>query len=83
MKENHAQKLELLQKSIEPIKQQTDLELFFGSICKSVEKLHPIEQTRIKMQISQIVGQAELAQLQSHVTQTYGHSQYEAPKSTG
>lgn len=78
MKENHAQKLELFQKTMESTKPQTELELYFSSICKSVEKLDPIEQTRIKMQISQMVGQAELTQLQSQrppVTH-YDYNQY-------
>lgn len=65
LKDNHSQKMCMLQNAMETTKPQTELELYFSSICKTVEKLHPIEQSKIKMQISNIVNQAELAQLQS------------------
>lgn len=48
--------------------EQTELDLYFSSICKTVKKLDALEQVKIKMQISQIVNQAELEQL-SHSKQ--------------
>lgn len=62
LKDNQNQRMGMYQSTVEV--PQTELELYFSSICKTVEKLPPIEQTKIKMQVSNIVNQAELAQLQ-------------------
>lgn len=60
-KETQAKKLELFQKAIQP---HTELELFFSSICKTVEKLNPIDQAKLKNQISNIVTEFELTHLE-------------------
>lgn len=65
IKDNHSKKLDLMQQAIQSNKPQTELELYFMSICKTVEKLSALEQAKIKMQISNIVSQSELAHLQS------------------
>lgn len=69
LKDNHSQKMNLINQAIESSKPQTELELYFSSICKTVEKLSPIEQAKIKMHVSNIVSQAELAQLQANQQQ--------------
>lgn len=61
MKENHSKKLDMLEKAMKP---QSELELFFASMCKSVEKLDAIEQIKVKMEISRIVNNAELSSLE-------------------
>lgn len=64
MKENNTKRNEIIQQILADPKPQSELELFFCSICKTVEKFSPIEQARIKMQISQLVSQSEVAQLE-------------------
>lgn len=61
LKENNFKRNELIQKILADSKAQSELELYFGSICKTVERFSLIEQARVKMQISQIVSQAELS----------------------
>lgn len=64
LKENGLKRSELFQQMMEPAKkEQTELELFFCSMCKTVEKFSPFEQAKMKMQISHMVSQVELAQL--------------------
>lgn len=63
-KENNTKRNELLQQMLVEPKVQSELELFFSSMCKTVEKFAPLDQVRIKMQISQMVSQTELAQLE-------------------
>lgn len=79
--------MSLFQQAIETSnKPLSELELFFGSICMTVGKLSPLEQARIKMQISNIVSQAELSQLQQselippnsyHTTDSTKHYPYQ------
>lgn len=64
-------------------KPQNELELFFGSMCKTVEKFDALDQAKIKFEISQIVSQYEMAQIQAamssriiHVS-THQHSEYQ------
>lgn len=71
LKDNHTHKMNLFHQAIETSKPLTELELFFSSICKTVEKLKPIDQAKMKMQISSIVAQAELAELQSSQQQQF------------
>lgn len=61
IKENHNKKIEILEQAMKP---QSDLQLFFASMCKSAEKLDPIEQIKVKMEISRIINNAELSQLE-------------------
>lgn len=68
MQENHTAKMNLIQQ-LQDTKSQSELECYFTAICKTVEKFSPIEQAKIKMQISQIVGQAELDQLEHRQSQ--------------
>lgn len=64
MKESQSKKIELLGKIVDtPAK--SELELFFASICKTVEKLTAIEQAKLKMKISTIVSEAEIAFIES------------------
>lgn len=66
LKENGIKRNEIIQQIMEPArKEQTELELFFCSICKTVEKLSPLEQAKLKMQISNLVSHAELSQLEN------------------
>lgn len=59
--ENQSRKLEMFQKAMQP---QGELELFFASVCKTVEKFSPLEQAKIKMEMSRIVSQSELEHLE-------------------
>lgn len=43
MKENGTKRNEILQQILTEPKYQSDLELFFSSICKTVEKFGPID----------------------------------------
>lgn len=81
LNETHSQKLNLIHQAIESTKSQSELELYFSSICKTVEKLSPIDQAQIKLQISNIVSQAELAQLRSTTSyqNTFGNGQASQP----
>lgn len=64
LKENNSKKIEMFQKM--QADSQSELELFFSCICKTVEKFSPIEQARVKMQISKTVSQCELARLETY-----------------
>lgn len=52
--------MEMFQQVIQP---QTELDLFFASICKTVQKFEPMSQARIKIEINQLIGRYELAHL--------------------
>lgn len=58
LKENNAKKIEAFQQVAQP---RSEMQLYFGSICKTVEKFTPIDQVKIKIEISRIVSQFELA----------------------
>lgn len=57
IKDNNSKKLEMFQQAIQP---QTELELYFASICKTVEKFQPMAQAKIKMEINQLIGRYEM-----------------------
>lgn len=61
LKESQSKKLELIQQVVRP---QSDLELFFASMCKTVERFDLIEQAKIKIEVSRIVSNSELAHLE-------------------
>lgn len=61
LEENQSKKFELIQQVMRP---QSDLELFFASMCKTVEKFDLIEQAKIKIEVSRIVSNSELAHLE-------------------
>lgn len=63
-KDSNMKRNDLIQHIMKESKQPNELEVYFNSICLTVGKLDPLEQVKIKMQISQIVSQAELAQLE-------------------
>lgn len=60
IKENQSKKLEIFQQAVQP---QSELELFFAAICKTVEKFDPMAKAKLKIEISHIVSQAELDHL--------------------
>lgn len=62
IKENHSKKMELFQQSMQP---QSELELFFASACKTVEKLKPLAQARVKFEVNKIISQAEFDHLEN------------------
>lgn len=71
MRENHSAKMNLIQQLQTP-KEQTELERFFASVCKTVERFPALDQVKAKMKISQIVSEMEFAQLSN---QAYIHNQ--------
>lgn len=46
------------------VRPQSELELFFASMCKTVEKFDPMEQAKIKIEVSRIISNTELAHIQ-------------------
>lgn len=64
MKDTQSRKIELLEKIVET-PEKSELELFFGSICMTVQKLTPLEQAKTKMKILEIVNKAEIQHIQS------------------
>lgn len=64
IKENQTKKFDLFQQ----FTKQSELELFFSSLCKTVEKFTAVEQAKIKIELSNIVGQHELAHLEKAAT---------------
>lgn len=64
IKENQTKKFDLFQQ----FTKQSELELFFSSLCKTVEKFTAIEQAKIKIELSNIVGQHELSHLEKAAT---------------
>lgn len=77
--DSQRKKIDLLERIVSA-PQQNELELFFASICKTVEKLTAIDQVKIKMKVTQIVHDIELARLQTYSilesTQTIPTSQF-------
>lgn len=63
IKDNHSKKIELFEKVVN--RPHSEIELFFMSISKTVEKFNPIEQTKVKIEISRIVNQLELAHFEN------------------
>lgn len=64
IKETQTRKMNLLEKFVEMPQQNSELELFFLSICKTVEKFTPLQQAKIKMSILEIVNKAEILNIQ-------------------
>lgn len=64
IQENHVKKLEMFQQVMKP---QSEMELFFASLCKTCEKFNPIEKAKLKMELSRIVSQMELEHLQNSI----------------
>lgn len=64
IKDNSCKRNEIIQKILSDSKQETELDLFFGAICKTVSKFSPFDQAKIKMKISNIVSETELAHLE-------------------
>lgn len=64
MKDTQSRKFELLEKIVDT-PEKSELELFFASICMTVQKLTPLEQARTKMDILQIVNRAEIRHIES------------------
>lgn len=62
MKENQMKKMEFIQQIAQ---RKSALELFFASICKTVEKFNPLEQAKIKISISNIVSEIEISRLEN------------------
>lgn len=62
MKQNQMKKMELLHQAIQP---RNELELFFSSVCKTVEKFTPLDQAKVKSTISRIVSDMEIAHIQN------------------
>lgn len=62
IQESHSKEMEMFQQVIKP---QSEMDLFFSSICKSVEKFNAIEQAKIKIEINRIVSQMEMNHLQN------------------
>lgn len=56
----------LLKKVLEPKREMTGLEYYFAGITETVSKLPPIQQARIRMDISALVGKAEIEQLEQN-----------------
>lgn len=61
-KENQTKKMEMFHQAVQP---QSELELFFSSICKTVEKFNDLTKARLKIEISKVVSEEELKHLQN------------------
>lgn len=64
IKENNSKRNEIIQKMINESKPETELELYFGAICKTVSKFSALEQAKIKMKFNNIVSETEMAYLE-------------------
>lgn len=62
LKENQNKKMEILHQFVQP---KTELELFFASLCKTVEKFSPLEQAKVKISVSRIVSETEISNLEN------------------
>lgn len=67
IKDAQARKMELLEKMVTSNgnQEQSELQLFFASMCKTVEKFTPLNQAKIKMQITKIVNEMEILHLET------------------
>lgn len=70
MKQNQNRKMELLQQVCMP---RSELELFFASMCKTVEKFTPLDQAKVKSTISRIVGEIEIENLEKKALEESFH----------
>lgn len=64
IKGNNSKRNEVIQKMLNDSRPEAELVLFFSSICKTVSKFSLLEQAKIKMKISQMVSETELAHLE-------------------
>lgn len=64
LREQNSKRNAIYEQILSDSKPQSEIELYFSSISKTVEKLNPIEQAKLKIQISQIVSKAELEHLE-------------------
>lgn len=64
MRNSQTRKLDIIEKMI-ATPPQSDLELFFASMCKTVEKFSPINQAEIKMNVTKLVNEAEILHLRT------------------
>lgn len=65
LKQSQSKKMELLEKMIGTPQEQSDLQLFFASICKTVEKFTALDQATIKMEVTKIVNEMEVMNLKA------------------
>lgn len=65
MKESQMKKMEFIQQIVQP---KTELELFFASACKTVERFTPLEQAKVKMSVSKIVSEMEFSHLENELS---------------
>lgn len=63
MQKNNDKKLDLIQKIVQKSPEKTDLELFFNSISKTVQKFTPKDQAVLKIKIYQLVSEKEISNL--------------------
>lgn len=62
MKETQAKKMEIFHQLNQP---KTELELFFASMCKTVEKFSHLNQAKVKISISKVVSEMEISHIES------------------
>lgn len=60
---NSDERMKFLQKTQSNSEPMTELGHYFASICKTVEKMAPFEQARVKYEISNLVGRIEMDKL--------------------
>lgn len=63
--QTQSRKLDLLEQLVATPSEQSELDLFFASICKTVAKLNALEQAQLKMEIIKSVNTAEISHLRS------------------
>lgn len=56
--------MDFLEKVLQP---QNEMELFFASMCKTVQKFNPLDQAKTKLAISRIVGDMEIANIENSI----------------
>lgn len=70
IRQNSAAKFDLLKTVVERSHReetQSELELFFKSICKTVEKFNALEQAKTKIEITNIVSNIQIAKYELFV----------------
>lgn len=61
---NQEKKFDLIQKIVQKSPEKSDLELFFNSMFKTVQKFTPKDQAVLKIKIYQIVSEKEMSYLE-------------------
>lgn len=64
MKQNQNKKMDFSEKVLQP---QNEMELFFASMCKTVQKFTPLNQAKTKLAIFRIVGDMEIANIENAI----------------